>query len=142
MSIESRRPSADTNAKRVAPWLSRHERVPNVGLSLPVEELPNNAMEPSARRLARGRAAAHRRRWADDGGDLTRQHFGIITTIVGTILLAFSLRIKRQYTGEVAKAVDDTKRQNNLLEPTETYIARWLFWLGLTCVAMGSALQW
>jgi hypothetical protein len=57
MSIESRRPSADTNAKRVAPWLSRHDRVPNVGLSLPIEELPNNAMEPSACRL--GRAAAH-----------------------------------------------------------------------------------
>jgi uncharacterized protein YpmB len=73
---------------------------------------------------------------------MTLQHLGIVLTIVGTILLAFSLRIKRQYSGDLAKVVDRAKRENDLLEMTETYIVRWAFWLGLSCVAVGSALQW
>jgi hypothetical protein len=67
---------------------------------------------------------------------------GILATVLGTVLLAFSLKIRRQYEGETAKVVDKMKRSNGLLEPTETYIIRPLFWLGLGLIASGSLLQW
>jgi hypothetical protein len=74
---------------------------------------------------------------------MSRQHIGIIATIVGTVLLAFSIQTRRQYQGEIGKVVDREKHANpNLLEPTETRIVRWRFWAGLFFVALGSGLQW
>ena len=55
MSIESPRPSVNTNVKQVGlPWRPAQD-VPSVGPSLVVEGLPNNAMEPSARELTLAR---------------------------------------------------------------------------------------
>ncbi len=74
---------------------------------------------------------------------MSRQHLGIIITVIGTILLAFSVRIERAYIGKIAKDVDKMKKANpNLLEPTETTIIRPLFWIGLILIAFGSILQW
>jgi hypothetical protein len=70
---------------------------------------------------------------------LTRQHIGIVSTIVGTVFLAFSAQTKRQYDGKVGKFVDGEKHRNSeLLALTETYIVRRLFWVGLILVALGS----
>lgn len=72
-----------------------------------------------------------------------RQHIGIIATIVGTVLLAFSIGTKRQYQGQLARVLDQFKQTNpGFLEPTETHIVRWMFWAGLVLVALGSGLQW
>jgi hypothetical protein len=51
--------------------------------------------------------------------------------------------VKRQYSGEVARAVDRLKQQNpDLIEPTETEIILLRFRLGLGLVFLGTALQW
>jgi len=71
---------------------------------------------------------------------ITRQHLGIILTIIGTVFLAFSVRVTRQYKREMAKKVDRLKKDD--IEPTETSIILSLFWIGLGLVALGSALQW
>ena len=72
---------------------------------------------------------------------MTMQHIGIILSIIGTVLLAFSVKVKRQYGGEAAKAVDAAKlRDPSLVEPTETTIVRPLFWFGLALIALGSLL--
>jgi hypothetical protein len=73
---------------------------------------------------------------------ITMQHLGIILTVIGTGFLAFSVRISRQYQGELSKVSDRLKKDHNLIEPTETSIVRSLFWIGLGFVALGSALQW
>ena len=74
---------------------------------------------------------------------LSRQHLGILLTIAGSVLLAFSVRVKRQYTGPMAKVVDNLKQQDHeLVEPTEASIVRPLFWAGLSFIAAGSLLQW
>jgi hypothetical protein len=74
---------------------------------------------------------------------LTRQHIGILLTIAGTVLLARSVKVRRQYSGHMANVVDKLKgRDPDLVEPTETYIARGLFWRGLLLVAIGTGLQW
>ena len=74
--------------------------------------------------------------------NISKQQFGIILTIMGTILLAFSVKVKRQYTGDLAKDVDNKKKNLDLIEHSETYIVQWLFWFGLFFVALGSMLQW
>ena len=71
---------------------------------------------------------------------ITRQHIGIILTIIGTGFLAFSVRVTRQYQGEMAKEVARFKKDS--IELTQTSINRSLFWIGLGLVALGSALQW
>ena len=72
-----------------------------------------------------------------------REHIGIVLTIAGTVLLAFSVRIKRQYTGPMAKVADRLKEGNpDLIEPVETRIVRGMFWAGLASVAVGALLQW
>jgi len=74
---------------------------------------------------------------------LTREHIGILLTIAGTALLAFSVKVKRQYSGDMARVVDKLKKGGpDVVEPTETHIARGLFWAGLICVAIGAVLQW
>jgi hypothetical protein len=74
---------------------------------------------------------------------ITRQHFGILLVIIGTVCIAFSVRIKRQTNREMTTVVDRLKKENpNIFEPTETTIVRVLLWIGLLCVAVGSFLQW
>jgi predicted thioredoxin/glutaredoxin len=74
---------------------------------------------------------------------LTRQHVGILLTIAGTVLLAFSVRVKRQYSGQMARVADKLKeREPGLVELTETNIVRSMFWAGLTSVAIGTLLEW
>lgn len=74
---------------------------------------------------------------------ITMQHLGIILTVIGTGFLAFSVRITRQYQGEMAKDVDRIKMDHpELIEFTQTHIVRKLFWIGLVFVALGSTLQW
>ena len=73
---------------------------------------------------------------------LTIEHIGIIAVIIGTVLLAFSLKVKRMYQEDAANVVDELKKHPHLVEPTETYICPWLFWTGLLFVAIGSLLQW
>ena len=68
-------------------------------------------------------------------------HIGIVLTIFGTAFLAFSVKVKRQYVGEMAKIVDKLK-DGDTIEPTETSISRWQFWTGLALIAVGSLLQW
>jgi hypothetical protein len=74
---------------------------------------------------------------------ITRAQAGIVLVVIGTVSLAFSVRIKRQYREGMEKVVDRLKTENpRLMEPTETYIVRELFWIGLICIAIGSLLQW
>jgi len=74
---------------------------------------------------------------------MTINHIGIITVVIGTVFLAFSVKVKRQYQGDIANTVDRLKKENpELLEPTETSINPYLFWFGLFLVAVGSILQW
>ena len=74
---------------------------------------------------------------------ITGQHLGIILVVMGTTLLAFSVKVKRLYSGDIERTIDDLKKQTpELLEPTETYVSRPLFWSGLLLVAFGSVLQW
>lgn len=62
------------------------------------------------------------------------RHIGIILSVIfsvmGAILLAFSLRVK---SGSGFVFGDVTS--------TETYINKWLFWLGLVLIAAGSLMQ-
>ncbi len=75
---------------------------------------------------------------------MSRQHIGILLTVVGTIFLAISVKVIRQYYGEEAKAVDRIKKDKKgmIIEPTEVKIIRSYFWLGLALVSFGSLLQW
>lgn len=74
---------------------------------------------------------------------ITRVQAGIILVIIGTVFLAFSVKTKRQYVGEYGKAIEKLKKENTgLIEPTEAYIVRKYFWIGLFCIALGSLLQW
>ncbi len=74
---------------------------------------------------------------------ITRQQIGLLLTIAGTVALAFSVRTKGQYEGELSKVVERAKKENpGLFVATETYIVRSLFWGGLMLVAVGALLQW
>lgn len=70
---------------------------------------------------------------------ISLQHAGILLTILGTIFLAFSVRVKGQYNKEIRK---DIGKDPSILSPTEVCIVRIRFWAGLACVAAGSLLQW
>jgi hypothetical protein len=83
--------------------------------------------------------------------NMTYPHIGIIITIIGTILLAFSLRIQSQFglgtfvdeAGDIAVVPNDGEEDTKkAIFPTYTYINKWLFWGGLFLVAVGSLLQW
>lgn len=73
---------------------------------------------------------------------ITLPQVGIVLTIIGTIFLALSVKVKRQYE-EIAKAVDKEKKENpNIIETTETSIDHILFWAGLIFIAIGALCQW
>lgn len=73
----------------------------------------------------------------------TRQHIGIILTIIGTVILALSVKSETQYSGD--KLMEDCverARKDGAFVPTYTYIDKKLFYIGLSCVAVGSLMQW
>lgn len=82
---------------------------------------------------------------------ITWQHFGIILTILGTYLLAISVKIKAQKGSGIrfmkkgninvitSMPPDDDE---DYVYPTETFVDRKLFKYGLLFVAIGSLLQW
>jgi hypothetical protein len=74
---------------------------------------------------------------------MTRPHLGTLPAVLGTVLLAFSVKVRRQYgEGGPLREVADRAKRDGYTELTETTIARGLFWAGLVCVALGSLLQW
>ncbi len=74
---------------------------------------------------------------------MTTHQVGILLTVLGTVLLAFSLRVRRQYEGEMARFIDKSKKEDSkMMEITETAINRYLFWSGLLCISVGSLMQW
>jgi len=74
---------------------------------------------------------------------ISTKHIGLILVVIGTVWLAFSLSVKRQYSGEMRKAVDKFKKnEKNLLELTEVKIDRFRFWIGLLFIAIGTIMQW
>ena len=73
---------------------------------------------------------------------LTRQNISIVLTIIGTFLIAYSVRSKRQYKGKLAKVVDKIKKENpDYIEPTETHINNKMIYFGLGLIVIGAALQ-
>jgi hypothetical protein len=69
---------------------------------------------------------------------LTYPHIGIIITVIGTICLAFSVRIIEQKGG--GGFVEDG--EGNRIKVIGGYIRRELFWIGLFLIAMGTIMQW
>ncbi len=74
--------------------------------------------------------------------EISLRQIGIVLVVIGTIFLAFSVKVKRGYEGEPAKVVDNSKEEKGLIETTETSIDRGRFWIGLSLIALGSSLQW
>ena len=77
---------------------------------------------------------------------MTRQHFGIVLVIIGTVLLAFAVEVRSsreridpsaarvtQFTSSGASS--RRRRRSATIRP-------WLQWGGLGLLALGSALQW
>ncbi|MFX0206138.1 MAG: hypothetical protein ACFFDT_09135 [Candidatus Hodarchaeota archaeon] len=74
---------------------------------------------------------------------ITRQQIGLLVTVIGTILLAFSVRTRSQYGREMADIIQKAENKNqSLIVPTETCIVIPLFRGGLMLVVFGSLLQW
>ena len=75
---------------------------------------------------------------------LELRHLGILFTILGTVLLAFSVKTVHQYSGDryMEEIVERFEKDSSFIVPTKTWIDRKLFWGGLLFVALGSGLQW
>jgi hypothetical protein len=78
------------------------------------------------------------------------RHGGILIVILGTICLAFAVKIQNKYTLS-ARSEKEKKYWKNIVkraedgshyEPTIVYIDKLLFHIGLACVAIGSLMQW
>jgi len=81
---------------------------------------------------------------------MTLSHGGILFVILGTICLAFAVKIENKYTLS-ARSKEDKKYWKNIVkgaedgsyyEPTIVYIDKMLFRVGLACVGIGSLMQW
>ena len=78
------------------------------------------------------------------------RHGGILLVILGTICLAFAVKVENKYTlsarseKEKKEAKDIVKRaeDGSYYEPPIVYIDKMLFQTGLACVAIGSLMQW
>jgi hypothetical protein len=73
---------------------------------------------------------------------MTRQHLGIVISVVGALCLAFTTRVKRQYQGEMGRTADKLKKGANLIEPTETSTRKWLLIVGIILVVVGTLVAW
>ena len=69
---------------------------------------------------------------------LSLSRIGIILTVIGTVLLAYSVKITEP-DGFVW--MSNTKDGKDVT-PTFTSIVLWRFYIGLALVAVGSLLQW
>ena len=78
---------------------------------------------------------------------MTRQHFGIVLVIIGTILLAFAIKVNSSREGidppaaRVAQFTSSGAASSRRRRRSAT-IRPWLQWGGLGLLALGSALQW
>lgn len=77
-------------------------------------------------------------------------HGGILLVILGTVCLAFSVKIENKYTLS-ARSKEEKKWWKNIVkraedgshyEPNIVHIDKMLFRFGLACVAIGSLMQW
>ena len=80
-------------------------------------------------------------------GIWTSEHVGLLLALVGTALLAFSLKARGLYDDDPhTKAVLERNPGRHMVRdrfnPTETRIDRRLFWFGLLLIAVGTAMQW
>jgi hypothetical protein len=74
---------------------------------------------------------------------IIRKIIGISLTIVGTFLLAISVKSETQYTGDkYMEDIVERSRKDGGFIPTYTYINKKLFRIGLACIAVGAILQW
>lgn len=81
---------------------------------------------------------------------MTLGHGGILLVILGTICLAFAVKIENKYTLS-SRSKEDKNYWKNIVkraedgtyyEPTIVHIDKMLFRVGLACVAIGSLMQW
>jgi hypothetical protein len=78
-----------------------------------------------------------------DWATIVRKILGITSTIVGTVLLAISVKSETQYTGDkYMEDIVERSRRDGGFVPTYTYIDKIRFRLGLACIAFGAVLQW
>lgn len=74
---------------------------------------------------------------------IIRKVLGIALTVIGTILLAISVKSETQYRGDVfMEDCVERARKDGAFIPTYTYISKRLFRSGLLCVALGSVFNW
>jgi hypothetical protein len=84
-----------------------------------------HAADQAAWVTGRGRVIGDPMDWA------TRANLGIVAVVIGTVILALSVRVKGQYVDEPGRAVRRFKKVHpDMMEPTETTICRPLFWTG------------
>jgi uncharacterized membrane protein len=76
------------------------------------------------------------------GCAMTLQHIGLLLTFVGTVAVAFSVRARPQYEGEMGRVVKKLTRGWRLVQPTETTVLQFPFYGGLALIAIGVVLQW
>jgi hypothetical protein len=72
------------------------------------------------------------------------RHWGILLTIAGTFLLAFSLKINQQFDekDKDIKAVYKQAQKDGFISLSGARIRALPFWGGLFCIAVGAILQW
>ena len=81
---------------------------------------------------------------------MTLGHGGILFVILGTICLAFAVKIENKYTlsarsekeKKYYKSIVKRAEDGTYYEPTIVHIDKMLFRGGLACVAVGSLMQW
>jgi len=69
---------------------------------------------------------------------ISKQHLGILISLAGTFILAFSVKVKKQKGYGIQTIGDD----DYVIAVNESMIDIKLFWVGLACLAIGSVLQW
>jgi hypothetical protein len=73
---------------------------------------------------------------------VTFPRVGILLNLVGALLLAFSVSVRRQYEGDLTAYVDQLlQHKPGRMEPTETRIHRHRLRWGGIVMAVGSVLQ-
>ena len=81
---------------------------------------------------------------------MTLAHGGILLVILGSICLAYAIKIENKYTLS-ARSRDEERNLKNIVqraedgsyyEPNIVHINKMFFRFGLGCVAIGSLMQW
>jgi hypothetical protein len=76
--------------------------------------------------------------------DIEVRQWGIVFTIIGAVLLAYSLEIEPGYDDKdhELKEVHQQAEKKEMYRPSKDHIVPWRFKGGLGFVAVGSFLQW